>query len=93
MIPQQVTIKVNGTTIRPDFVGYKDNSLYIYEVKNGLKAGFTKNQKIVIPSFFKEHPVFFPKGVNGARVPMFKDLIINNKPYTGDYIFVIKHYY
>lgn len=38
-------------------------------------------------------PVFYPRGVNAGRVPMFQDLIINNKPYTGNYIFVIKHYY
>ena len=90
---QQVTIKVNGVTIRPDFVGYKDGMLYIYEVKNGPYAGFTKNQKMVISEILKERPVFIPRGVNAGRVPMFQDLIINNRPYTGNYNFVIKHYY
>lgn len=76
-----------------DFIGYKDDMLYIYEVKNGPRAGFTTNQKIVIPQILKERPLFFPRGVNAGRVPGFQNLIINNKPYTGDYNFVIKHYY
>lgn len=73
--------------------GYKDNVLHIYEVKNGPKAGFTPNQKVVIPKIIDNKPQFFLKGGNASRIPNFNTLIINNKPYTGDYNFVIKHYY
>lgn len=32
---EQMSIEVDGVRIRPDFIGYKDNVLHIYEVKNG----------------------------------------------------------
>ena len=90
---EQMSIEVDGVRIRPDFIGYKDNVLHIYEVKNGPKAGFTPNQKAVIPKILDNKPQFFFKGGNASRIPNFNTLIINNKPYTGDYNFVIKHYY
>ena len=67
--------------------------LYIYEVKNGPHAGFTPNQKIVIPAILKEKPILYPYGKNASNVPQFNILLINGKPYTGNYNFVIKHYY
>lgn len=90
---EQMSIEVDGVRIRPDFIGYKDNVLHIYEVKNGPKAGFTPNQKVVIPKILDNKPQFFFKGGNASRIPNFNTLIINNKPYTGDFNFVIKHYY
>lgn len=67
--------------------------LYIYEVKNGHYAGFTNNQRIAIPKLLEQKIPFTPYGRNALNVPAFKLLIIDNKPYTGNFKFVIKHYW
>ena len=90
---EQITIEIDGVRIRPDFVGYKDDILHIYEVKNGPYAGFTKNQKLNIPKLLDSKPQFYFRGGNASQYPRFRNLIINKRPYTGNYNFVIKHYY
>ena len=75
------------------FVGVKDGMIHIYEVKNGPYAKFTKNQKIAIPKLIEQHLPITPYGRNASNVPAFKSLIIDNKPYTGNYKVVIKHYW
>ncbi len=67
--------------------------LYIVEVKNGPKAGFTPNQRIAYPKLMLEHAPFSPIGSKALQIENFRDLIINNRPYTGNYTFEIIHYY
>ena len=93
VLQREVSINVDGVNIKPDFVGMKDGMIHIYEVKNGPHAGFTQNQKIAIPKLIEQHLPFTPYGRNASNVPAFKSLIIDNKPYTGNYKFVIKHYW
>lgn len=93
VLSREVSIKVDNTTVRADFVGYKDDMLYIVEVKNGPKAGFTPNQKIAYPKLMLEHAPFSPIGSKALQIENFRDLIINNRPYTGNYTFEIIHYY
>lgn len=62
--------------------------LNIVEVKNGPHAGPTHNQKIVIPKMMgDEHPYFKPIGGNAAKIPVFREVMINNQPYKGNYVF------
>ncbi|MBP5505338.1 MAG: VCBS repeat-containing protein, partial [Bacteroidales bacterium] len=56
VLGEQVTIEVNGTTVRPDLVvGFDDNTVLI-EVKVG-NGGFTYNQRIVYPQIQNPIPV------------------------------------
>ena len=83
----EVTIEVDGVRIKLDFVGDIDGERVLAEVKNGLKAGFTKNQKIVFPKLL-EHPAFIPRGLNAIRAG-FKP----NVPFTDNYkVTIIKYY-
>ena len=65
---KEVTIRVNGTKVRADFVTVSDEvtmpgeKMTFYEVKNGPHAGFTSNQKIVYPEMLLNKPVVYPVG-------------------------------
>jgi hypothetical protein len=95
VLSQEVTIKVVGgeKTIRPDFVGEKDGIIYVYEVKNGPKASFTPNQKVNIPKLFEPGASFIPIGKNAAEIKQFAPFETTRTPYTGNFIFVYKHYW
>ena len=93
ILQREVSLNVDGTKIRADFVGIKDDVTYIFEVKNGPYAGFTTNQKIAIPNFLEHHPSFIPYGKNALNVPAFKSFVLQHDPFTGNYKYVIKHYY
>lgn len=92
VLQQEVSIKVGDVNIRTDFVGIKEDVLYLYEVKNGPFASFTPNQKLAIPILQETHPSFIPFGKNGLLVPQFQNLIPYRVPYSGDYIFRVIHY-
>lgn len=68
---KEVTIRVNGTKVRMDFVTMSDNEMTFYEVKNGPHAGFTPNQKIVYPEMLLNKPVVYPVGEVAKNI--FKD--------------------
>jgi len=89
VLQTEVTIEVDGVRIRPDFIGIDKNGvLNIVEVKNGPNARFTPNQKIVIPKMMgNEHPCFKPVGGNAMKIPDFRNVMINNQPYKGNYVF------
>lgn len=92
-----MTIEVDGTCTRIDLVGYdKDGVLTLFEVKNGPKASFTKNQNIVWPkiennsSFFStpsnsNSKSFIPIGKNAARFQDLKPFVISRTPYNKSY--------
>ena len=89
----EVTIEVNGIKIRPDIVyRNKDGLLIFSEVKNGPYARFTTNQGKAIPIMQSEHPFILPKGGNAAKIPEFKNVMINNAPYKGNYGVEVIHY-
>lgn len=90
----EVTIEVNGIRIRPDIVYRNKEGLLVFsEVKNGSYTRFTTNQGKAIPIMRDEHPFIIPKGRNATQIPAFKKVIINNKPYMGDYgIEVIRYF-
>ncbi|MEV4179640.1 RHS repeat-associated core domain-containing protein [Nonomuraea sp. NPDC049709] len=45
IVGEQLTIRAaNGVKVRVDFVAMRNGKLYLFDVKNGPKAGFTKNQ-------------------------------------------------
>lgn len=88
---KEVSVELNGVRNRFDFVGEKNNMLYLYEIKNGAAAGFTKNQKINLPQFLMNKPTFIPVGGNAMQVPNFQNIVPLRQPYTGNYIVVIKH--
>jgi hypothetical protein len=89
----EVTIEVNGIRIRPDIVyRNKDGLLIFSEVKNGPYAKFTTNQGKAIPIMQSEHPFIVPKGGNAAKIPEFKNVMINNAPYKGNYGVEVIHY-
>jgi hypothetical protein len=54
---------------------------------------YTINQNRAIPIFLNQHPQFIPFGKNAMNVPVFKSFVLKNEPFTGDYKFVIKHYW
>lgn len=89
----EVSFRIDGVINKIDIVGSKNGIPYLVESKNGLKAGFTKNQKINYPKMMTDHPPFKPFGGNALKVPMFKDLIPQNKSYEGPYILMIRHYF
>ena len=51
------------------------------------------NQNRAIPIFLNQHPQFIPFGKNAMNVPVFKSFVLKHEPFTGDYKFVIKHYW
>lgn len=73
---------------------YDIDILILSEVKCGPYARPTTNQKKVLIPILKggEHPVIYPKGKNAAKIPEFKNVMINNAPYTGNYGVEIIHY-
>lgn len=80
ILDTEVTIKVDGTKVCTDFVAEIDGKTTFFEVKNGLKAGFTKNQKIVYPNMLLNRPIVHPVGVKATNI----------FPYpTNNYNFVI----
>ena len=87
---REVTIEVDGTRVRVDFIGEKNGQLYLYEVKNGPKAGFTPNQKIVYPKI-QEGSQFIPRGENASHI-QFKGFKVG-VPYKGNFNFIIQHYF
>ena len=56
IIKDQVTIKVNDTRVRPDFVAEINGQKVIVEVKTG-RGGFTLNQKIAYPQMMDPLPI------------------------------------
>lgn len=91
ILAQEVTIEINGTRIRLDFIGKKDGQLYLFEVKNGPYARPTPNQGKAIP-LLKESHEFIPIGKNALRIDEFKPFVNSKKPYTGNYLFKYQHY-
>lgn len=77
---------------RIDFIGRKDGVLYLYEVKNGMYARPTPNQKIAIPLLENLHQPFIPAGRNALQIPEFRSLVPYRFPYEGDYIYIYQHY-
>ena len=76
----------------------KDEVYHLIEVKNGPKAGFTGNQKVIYPKLQSpQAPVIYPKGQNAAIVfqpfdmrygtsnYIFQGIGYNNNPYYGPY--------
>ena len=56
IIKEQVTIEVNGTKVKPDFVAEFDGQKVIVEVKTG-SGGFTHNQAIAYPQMRDPLPI------------------------------------
>ena len=84
ILGKEVTIKVNGTKVRVDFVAKINDKITFFEVKNGLHAGFTPNQKLVYPDLLLNKPIVHPVGANAMK--------IFGKP-INNYNFVIIKYY
>ena len=61
---KEVTVRVNGTKVRFDFVADIDGQMTFFEIKNGPHAGFTPNQKIVYPDMLLNKPMVYPVGRN-----------------------------
>ena len=93
ILGKEVTIKYeDGTRVRIDIVSQnKDGMIELWEIKNGLHAGFTPNQKSVYPKMLSKKGTFMPIGRNAQNV-RFKGWNVG-KPYKGDYNLNIKHYY
>lgn len=89
VIKKEVTVNLNGVCNRFDFVGEKDGTLYLFEVKNGPTARMTPNQKINIPIMRKQTPPFIPIGENAKSIKYFKI----GQPYTDKYIVIYRHYF
>lgn len=89
VLKEEVTIELNKVRNRFDFVGVKNDTSYLFEIKNGSNAGLTPNQKINLPELMSKKPSFIPVGKNATKVPMFNV----GKSYTGPYIVVFKHYF
>lgn len=91
VIKTEVTIELNGVRNRFDFVGEKDEVLYLFEVKNGPTARMTPNQKINIPIMRKQTPPFIPIRDNAKNVPAFNNLV--GGKYTDKYVVIYRHYF
>ena len=65
---KEVTVRVNGTKVRFDFVADVDGQMTFFEVKNGPHAGFTPNQKIVYPDMLLNKPMVYPVGRNAHKI-------------------------
>lgn len=101
VIAKEVTVDVNGTRIRLDFVGRdSDGILHFFEVKYGPHARLTPNQKIAIPNLENNLKTFpsqrtlqiIPRGKNAMDIPEFKILVPTGQPFTGNYRVTIKRY-
>ena len=67
ILGKEISLDVDGTRVRVDFAAEIDDKLYLYEVKNGPKAGFTPNQKIAYPLMKQKFPII-PRGGNALKV-------------------------
>jgi len=76
----EATIEVNGIKVRVDLVAEIDGKMTLIEVKNGLHAGFTRNQTIVYPKLLLEKPLVTPVGSNAKAI---------FRTPTNDYNFII----
>lgn len=65
---KEVTVRVNDTKVRFDFVADIDGQMTFFEVKNGPHAGFTPNQKIVYPDMLLNKPMVYPVGKNAHSI-------------------------
>lgn len=92
-IQTEVSLKIDGITYRADFIGEKDGILQIFEVKNGVHAGFTPNQRIAIPKLQNGNATIIPFGKNALNINEFRYLVPFGKPYTGSYQFNFIRYY
>ncbi|MBP3252799.1 MAG: RHS repeat-associated core domain-containing protein, partial [Prevotella sp.] len=92
VLQREVTVEVDGVRNRFDFVGKKGDMIYLYEVKNGPKAGPTPNQLKNIPKLM-QGVKFIPIGANAAKIQEFYNYELLRIPYTGKYSVVYLHYY
>ena len=90
---REVTVDVDGVKNRFDFVGEKDGMLYLYEVKNGPSAHFTKNQKINLPKIQNGGINFIPVGKNALDVPHFRYYVNKHIPYDGKFTVTIRWFF
>ncbi|MBO5419826.1 MAG: hypothetical protein J6A22_07050 [Bacteroidales bacterium] len=65
---KEVTVRVNDTKVRFDFIADVDGQMTFFEVKNGPHAGFTPNQKIVYPDMLLNKPMVYPVGRNAHNI-------------------------
>ena len=105
ILAEEVSMKVNGTIVRMDFIGRDSNGvLQFFEVKNGPYARFTPNQKIVLPQMIESKGVMkfphstpsleiIPFGKNASQIIEFQNIIPSQQPYIGNYGINIIHYY
>ena len=82
---REVTVKANGTKVRFDLVADIDGKTTFVEVKTGLRAGFTSNQKIVYSDILLNKPTLYPIGQNAAN--------INFKAPISNYNFIVIRFY
>lgn len=82
---REVTVKANGTKVRFDLVADIDGKTTFVEVKTGLRAGFTPNQKIVYSDILLNKPTLYPIGQNAAK--------INFKTPISNYNFIVIRFY
>ncbi len=88
---REVTVEIDGIQNRFDFVGKLNGELHLVEVKNGLNAGFTPNQRINLPKYLMNKPTLISRGAKALQVkyPEFN----RDQIYKGNYIVIIKHYF
>ena len=92
VLQREVTVEVDGVRNRFDFVGRKGDMIYLYEVKNGPKAGPTPNQLKNILKLM-QGVKFIPIGANAAKIQESYNYELLRIPYTGKYSVVYLHYY
>lgn len=89
ILSDQVSIKVDGTIVRPDFAGMsRDGTLEFIEVKYGPKAGFTKNQSVAYSKMLQKKAVV----PIGKKAKIAFELSNYDFAPTKNYNFVIKIY-
>ena len=71
ILGKEISLDVDGTRVRVDLSAEIDDKLYLYEVKNGPKAGFTPNQKIAYPLMKQKFPII-PRGGNASTIDIWK---------------------
>lgn len=93
ILGNEITVEVDVIRNRFDFVGSKDGIIYLYEVKNGIHAQMTTNQKINISKLQNHRSLFIPVGNNAAKIKIFKPFVTSKTPYMGDFRVVYRQYY
>lgn len=91
VLQKEVTIELNKVRNRFDFVGVKNDIPYLFEIKNGLNAGLTPNQKINLPELMQNKPAFTLVGKNAINIYLPNFTV--SQPYLKPYIVVYKHYF